>query len=424
MSKALLKRFLDRGVRKGVLEITFADGSTRRMGSPAPGFPEVAVRFTSAAAQRKIVFDPRIGAGEAFMDGGLVMERGDIMQLVALLRANRPWDRGGSFGEGSRFKRLRSRAATLLDGLNKAARARANISHHYDIGNDLYTLFLDRDHMQYSCAYWPREDMTLEEAQEAKLAHIAAKLALAPGQRVLDIGCGWGGMAIYIARKVGTEVLGITLSEEQLALARQRAEAAGVADRVRFELIDYRDLAARGEKFDRIVSVGMFEHVGQAQFNRFFQDAARMLADEGVMLLHTIGRMGGPGSTDAFTRKYIFPGGYIPSLSETVAASERSRLIAADVENLRLHYAMTLREWYKRCVAHKDEIVSLYGERFYRMWIFYLAGATAAFESGSMCNYQIQYSRSRRALPLTRDYMAEQEADLLNEDQHHRAIAK
>lgn len=424
MSKALLKRFLDRGVRKGVLEITFADGSTRRMGSPAPGFPEVAVRFTSAAAQRKIVFDPRIGAGEAFMDGGLVMERGDIMQLVALLRANRPWDRGGSFGEGSRFKRLRSRAATLLDGLNKAARARANISHHYDIGNDLYTLFLDRDHMQYSCAYWPREDMTLEEAQEAKLAHIAAKLALAPGQRVLDIGCGWGGMAIYIARKVGTEVLGITLSEEQLALARQRAEAAGVADRVRFELIDYRDLAARGEKFDRIVSVGMFEHVGQAQFNRFFQDAARMLADEGVMLLHTIGRMGGPGSTDAFTRKYIFPGGYIPALSETVAASERSRLIAADVENLRLHYAMTLREWYKRCVAHKDEIVSLYGERFYRMWIFYLAGATAAFESGSMCNYQIQYSRSRRALPLTRDYMAEQEADLLNEDQHHRAIAK
>lgn len=423
MSKMMLQRFLGKVVRKGVLEVKFADGTTSRMGSPAPGYPEVAVRFTSAAAQRKVVLDPRLGAGEAFMDGALVIERGDIMELIALLRSNRPWDRGGKISEGSWVTRLFDRTATVLDGINKAARAKANVSHHYDIGNDLYQLFLDRDHMQYSCAYWPREDMTLEEAQEAKLAHIAAKLALAPGQRVLDIGCGWGGMAIFIARRVGAEVLGITLSEEQLALARRRAEAAGVSDRVRFELIDYRDLAARGEKFDRIVSVGMFEHVGQAQFNRFFHDAANMLVEEGVMLLHTIGRMGRPGSTDAFTRKYIFPGGYIPALSETVAASERSRLIAADVENLRLHYARTLREWYKRCVARKDEIVSLYDERFYRMWIFYLSGATAAFESGGMCNYQIQYIRNRHALPVTRDYMAEREVEL-QPSLPHPAIAK
>lgn len=423
MSKMMLQRFLGKVVRKGVLEVKFADGTTSRMGSPAPGYPEVAVRFTSAAAQRKVVLDPRLGAGEAFMDGALVIERGDIMELIALLRSNRPWDRGGKISEGSWVTRLFDRTATVLDGINKAARAKANVSHHYDIGNDLYQLFLDRDHMQYSCAYWPREDMTLEEAQEAKLAHIAAKLALAPGQRVLDIGCGWGGMAIFIARRVGAEVLGITLSEEQLALARRRAEAAGVSDRVRFELIDYRDLAARGEKFDRIVSVGMFEHVGQAQFNRFFHDAANMLVEEGVMLLHTIGRMGRPGSTDAFTRKYIFPGGYIPALSETVAASERSRLIAADVENLRLHYARTLREWYKRCVAKKDEIVSLYDERFYRMWIFYLSGATAAFESGGMCNYQIQYIRNRHALPVTRDYMAEREVEL-QPSLPHPAIAK
>lgn len=423
MSKKLLEKFLGKVMRKGVLEVTFADGSKSLMGSPAPGFGDVAVRFASAAAQRKVIFDPRLGAAEAFMDGSLVIERGDIMQLVTLLRSNRPWDQGGKFGDGSWLKRAHARAATVVDGINKATRAKANIARHYDIGNDLYTLFLDRDHMQYSCAYWPRDDITLEQAQEAKLAHIAAKLALAPGQRVLDIGCGWGGMAIYIARKTGAEVLGITLSEEQLSLARERAEAAGVADRVRFELVDYRDLAARGEKFDRIVSVGMFEHVGQAQFNRFFRDCARMLVDEGVMLLHTIGRMGSPGSTDAFTRKYIFPGGYIPALSETIAASERSRLIAADVENLRLHYAKTLREWYKRCDAHKDEIVSLYGERFYRMWTFYLAGATAAFESGGMCNYQIQYIRTRRALPLTRGYMAERETELLASQPNH-AIAK
>jgi cyclopropane-fatty-acyl-phospholipid synthase len=413
MSKKLLEKFLGKIMQQGVLEVIYADGSTKRLGTPAPGFPEVAVRFTSAEAQRKVIFDLRLGAAEAFMDGGLLVERGDIMQLVQLLRANRPWDHGGSFGEGSTLKRLGTRAATIMDGINRAARAKANVAHHYDIGNDLYTLFLDQDHMQYSCAYWPRQDMTLEQAQEAKLAHIAAKLALAPGQRVLDIGCGWGGMAIYIARHAQANVLGITLSEEQLALARQRAEAAGVADLVRFELVDYRDLATRGETFDRIVSVGMFEHVGQAQFNRFFQDVARLLEHDGVMLLHTIGRMGSPGSTDAFTRKYIFPGGYIPALSETVAASERSRLIAADVENLRLHYARTLREWYKRCLAHKDEILALYGERFYRMWIFYLSGATAAFESGSMCNYQIQYLRNRHALPVTRDYMARREADLL-----------
>lgn len=424
MSKTLLNRFLSRAIRQGVLEVTFADGNTSRMGTPEPGFPEVAVRFTSAEAQRKVVFDPRLGAGEAFMDGQLVIERGDIMDLISLLRSNRPWDGGGKLSDGAWLTRLLKRTVTIVDGINKAARAKANVAHHYDIGNDLYTLFLDREHMQYSCAYWPRDEMTLEEAQEAKLAHIAAKLALAPGQRVLDIGCGWGGMAIYIARNVGAEVLGITLSKEQLALARQRAEAAGVADRVRFELVDYRDLAARGEKFDRIVSVGMFEHVGQAQFNRFFRDAARMLAHEGVMLLHTIGRMGSPGATDAFTRKYIFPGGYIPALSETVAASERSRLIAADVENLRLHYAKTLREWYKRCVAQRDEIIALYGERFYRMWTFYLAGATAAFESGGMCNYQIQYIRNRRALPLTRGYMAERETELLAAEQPHRAIAK
>jgi cyclopropane-fatty-acyl-phospholipid synthase len=230
---------------------------------------------------------------------------------------------------------------------------------------------------------------------------------------VLDIGCGWGGMAIFLAQRAGVEVLGITLSEEQLALARERAEAAGVADRVRFELIDYRVLAERGERFDRIVSVGMFEHVGQPQFETFFRACTRLLADDGAMLLHTIGRMGTPGRTDAFTDKWIFPGGYIPALSETVAASEKVRLIATDVETLRLHYARTLREWYARVVEHREAIVALHDERFYRLWTFYLAGATASFESGGMCNYQIQYARDRHALPLTRSYIEQAERALL-----------
>lgn len=410
---AILDRFLERGVKRGVLDVTRPDGSTRRFGTPAPGFPEVAIRFTDRSAERRILRDPRLGAAEAFMDGLLVIERGDVMQLVELLRANKKWDRGDELGDPSMLKKATARLVTLLDGVNKAAKAKANIAHHYDVGNDLYGLFLDTEHMQYSCAYWPSDDLTLEQAQTAKLAHIAAKLAIVPGARVLDIGCGWGGMAIYLARHFDVTVKGITLSEEQLALARVRAEQAGVADRIDFELVDYRDLASRGATFDRIVSVGMFEHVGQAQFARFFRDCARMLQHDGVMLLHTIGRMGGPGSTDAFTRRYIFPGGYIPALSETLEASEPVRLIATDIETLRLHYAKTLREWYKRCVANEAAIVKLYDARFYRMWIFYLAGATAAFESGGMCNYQIQYARSRHALPLTRDYLAESERALL-----------
>ena len=409
---ALLDKFLERGVRKGTLEVHRPDGSSKRFGTPSPGYPDVSIRLRDKSAERRILTDPRIGAAEAFMDNQLALEQGDIMQLVQLLRANAPWDRGGEVKEKSAFKTATGKLVTLVDGINRAASAKKNIAHHYDIGNALYKLFLDTNHMQYSCAYWPEDGMTLEQAQTAKLAHIAAKLAMEPGQRVLDIGCGWGGMAIYLAQNYDIKVLGITLSEEQLALARERTKEAGVGDRVSYELVDYRELPKRGEKFDRIVSVGMFEHVGQAQFNQFFKSTAELLTDEGVMLLHTIGRMGGPGTTDAFTRKYIFPGGYIPALSETVASSEKFRMIATDVENLRLHYAFTLREWYKRCVENKDAIIALMDERFYRMWIFYLAGATAAFESGSMCNYQIQYTRLRRTLPLTRDYMTAAETAL------------
>ena len=415
MSSGLLSRFLRQVIQRGTLEVTYASGEKDAFGQPAAGFPDVAIRFTDSKVPRDLLLDPRLGAGEAYMDGRIAIERGGIMELIQLVRMNRPWERGGRLAPLSLRRQIINRIRFLARSINRPGSARRNISHHYDIGNDLYRLMLDEEHLQYSCAYWPREDMSLGEAQEAKLAHIAAKLALTPGQTVLDIGCGWGGMAIYLAQHAEVSVHGITLSDQQLALARERAAAAGVADRVSFELVDYRELARRGTRYDRIVSVGMFEHVGVPQFDDFFRTCASLLSDDGVMLLHFIGRLGSPGTTDAFTDKYIFPGGYIPALSETVAASEKVRLIATDIETLRLHYAQTLREWYARCMANREAIVALHDDRFFRMWTFYLAGATASFESGGMGNYQIQYARSRNALPLTRGYIEDAERQLLSD---------
>jgi len=409
----LFDRLITRLVKRGTLQITYASGKVATYGQPTDGYPDVALRFTDDKVGRDIVLDPRLGAGEAYMNGRIVMERGGIMELVELVQANNRWEKRGKLMAPSLRRKITGHLAFMARSFNKPGSSKRNVAHHYDIGNDLYKLMLDADHMQYSCAYWPREGMTLEQAQEAKLAHIAAKLAIRPGQSVLDIGCGWGGMAIYLAQKYDVKVHGITLSEEQIALAKQRAAAAGVGDRATFELVDYRKLDGRGVAYDRIVSVGMFEHVGTPQYETFFRTCANLLAEDGVMLLHTIGRMGGPGMTDAFTDKYVFPGGYIPALSEIVARSEKMRLIAADVESLRLHYAKTLREWYRRCLEHKDEMVALMDERFFRMWTFYLSGSTAAFESGGMCNYQVQYARNRHALPLTRGYIEAEERRLL-----------
>jgi cyclopropane-fatty-acyl-phospholipid synthase len=412
MRARLFEKVLASMVKRGKLEVAYADGRQTSFGAPEPGFPEVAIRLLDDKVPRDILLDPRLGAAESFMDGRLVLERGGIMELIQLMRANQPWDRGGDLHKASLPRRIGNQISFAVESVNQAASARRNVAHHYDIGNEFYRLMLDEEHMQYSCAYWPEDALSLGQAQEAKLAHIAAKLALEPGNRVLDIGCGWGGMAIFLARHFDVSVHGITLSQEQLALAEHRAVAAGVAGRLKFELIDYRDLSARDEAYDRIVSVGMFEHVGRPQFETFFRACANLLTDQGVMLLHTIGRMGKPGKTDAFTSKYIFPGGYIPALSETLAASEKVRLIATDIETWRLHYAKTLRQWYDRCMKHREEIVAMFDERFFRMWTFYLAGATAAFESGGMCNYQIQFARNRHALPLTRDYIAQAERTL------------
>jgi cyclopropane-fatty-acyl-phospholipid synthase len=411
MFERLLDSALSKAIKKGVLEIVHADGREVRMGTPEPGYAEVRIRLTDKQVAREIIADQSLGAGEAFMNGRLIIEKGDVMGLATLIGANNPFE-GRRKGRASVLKRSRNAITARLREANQMAKARKNISHHYDIGNDLYKLMLDPSHMQYSCAYWPRDDMTLDEAQDAKLAHIAAKMNIKPGHRVLDIGCGWGGMAIYLATHFDCRVTGITLSTEQLALARERAEAAGVAGRVDFELVDYRKLAASGAQYDRIVSVGMFEHVGRPQFDVFFEAVSNLLADDGVMLLHTIGRMGQPSKTDKFTDQYIFPGGYIPAMSEMIASSEKFRLIPSDLETLRLHYAKTLRVWYDNCQANRAAIEAMYDERFFRLWTFYLAGSTQAFESGGMCNYQVQYIRDRRTLPITRDYIAEEEKAL------------
>lgn len=403
---SLIDRFLARIIRQGTLELTDHQGRSRSFGTATPGFPDVAIRLADKDVASFIAFHPRLGAGEAYMDGRLIIERGDIMQLIQLVRANAPWDKGGDLKPRGPLRKLVKAIGGRIDQINPAGRSQRNVAHHYDLDDRLYDLFLDAD-KQYSCAYFTDPAKSLEQAQDDKKAHIAAKLALRPGLKVLDIGCGWGGMALYLNRVADVDVLGITLSQEQLKVARRRAEEAGVADRVKFELIDYRALTG---SFDRIVSVGMFEHVGVPQYETFFRQCRKLLAHDGVMLLHTIGRMGVPGATDAFTTKYIFPGGYIPALSEIVRASEPSRLIATDVETLRLHYAHTLRLWYQRTVERQAEIEALYDARFFRMWTFYLAGATAAFEHGGMCNYQVQFARSRHALPITRDYMAEAEA--------------
>jgi cyclopropane-fatty-acyl-phospholipid synthase len=408
----LFELVIKRLVTRGRLTVHYANGKTVTVGQPDPQFPDLALRFKDGRVPFDIVKDPRLGMAEAWIDGRVGIEGGGIMEFLSMIRANNPWEQGKSIEGKSLIKRGVGGLRQKLWRANHKARSKANVAHHYDLSGELYALFLDRDR-QYSCAYYPDADneagIGLEQAQEDKKAHIAAKLHLKPGMRVLDIGCGWGGMALYLHRACGVDVTGITLSEEQLKVARQRAIDAGVADHVRFELIDYRDMEG---PFDRIVSVGMFEHVGTAHYRTFYDKCRSLLTDDGVMLIHTIGRMGGPGVTDAFTQKYIFPGGYIPALSEMVAGSEGTRLMVTDVEVLRIHYGLTIREWYKRTMAHKADIVALYDERFFRLWTFYLAGAATVFEHGGMVNFQIQYARDRRALPITRDYMQEAEAAL------------
>ncbi len=412
---ALIEKLLAGRIQHGSLTIIRSVFDKSTIGTPKDGWPDITLRILNPSAERRILMNPALGIAECYMDGLVSIDDDDIMGLLLLVQRNNPWEGGAEVNNLGPLKNFFGMLMRPIKQLNSRAGSRKNVAHHYDLSNDFYRLWLDDD-MQYSCAYWPDDVTNLDDAQTAKKAHIAAKLMLKPGQRVLDIGCGWGGTALYLNRVADVDVLGITLSIEQLELAQKRAADAGVSDRVKFELIDYRDLAKReGQSFDRIVSIGMFEHVGVPNFGTYFRSCAHLLRDDGVMLLHTIGRMGSPGSTDAFTRKYIFPGGYIPALSETVAASEKVKLIAADIEMLRVHYGKTIEIWYENVRSNRDKIIAQYDDRFYRLWLFYLAGAAGSFLSGGMCNYQIQFIKQRDSLPLTRDYIHKAELNLLKE---------
>jgi cyclopropane-fatty-acyl-phospholipid synthase len=368
---------------------TYGDGS----------WPDVAVRIAKGWSTR-IALNPDMALGEAYMEGGLVMEKGSLWDLCELI--------GRNFVDGpppGPFKRAFNRARRTLQQWNDRRAARRNVAHHYDLSADLYRRFLDRD-MQYSCAYFARPDMTLEEAQLAKKVHIASKLLIEPGMKVLDIGCGWGGMGLELAGRYGADVTGVTLSQEQLAIANERAKAANLAHRARFSLTDYRDVEG---PFDRIVSVGMFEHVGAPNYRTYFRQVARLLNDDGVALIHSIGRRTAPGVTQPWIAKYIFPGGYIPALSEMTAAIEEAGLWITDIEIKRLHYAHTLKAWRERFVAQWDEVAALYDQRFCRMWEVYLVLSELSFRYGANMIVQVQLTKRVGATPIIRDYMVDGE---------------
>jgi cyclopropane-fatty-acyl-phospholipid synthase len=398
MWSALLDRMLRHLIAEGRLELTHAEGTVRSYG-PGDG-PPIRARVIGEDTARHLALHPTLALGEAYMDGRLTVEGDDIAGLIALAVANR--------GEGPVAWWLAptltlARWFRALTQVNPAKRAERNVSHHYDLTPELYALFLDDDR-QYSCAYFQRPDDTLERAQAQKKAHIARKLCLKPGMRVLDIGCGWGGMALTLARDHGARVLGVTLSDEQLRVATERAREAGLEDRVEFRHIDYRSIEGQ---FDRIVSVGMFEHVGLPHYQAYFDRVAKLLAPDGVALIHFIGNSGPPAATGPWIRKYIFPGGYIPAMSECLRPIETSGLWVDDVEVLRLHYAETLLHWRQRFEANLDRVRALYDDRFCRMWRYYLAGSEMTFRHGLQAVFQFQLSHTRDAVPLTRDYLYE-----------------
>ena len=393
---AILRRF----ITEGRLSVRYPDGSLVTYAGTEG--PEAGVEIRTEVAMRRMVTDPALAIGECYMDGTVSPLGGTIYDVLDVLCHNVKI--GGSHPGLELHDKLRT-AIRRWSQFNPAKRSRRNVAHHYDLGDDLYALFLDAD-WQYSCAYFPTGAESLEDAQRAKKRHIAAKLMLdQPGLSVLDIGCGWGGMALTLARDYGAQVLGVTLSTEQLARARQRADEAGLSDRVRFELLDYRD-PTLVERFDRVVSVGMFEHVGINHYDAFFKAVHRLLAPGGVALVHAIGRSDGSGTTNPWINRYIFPGGYSPALSEVFPAVERSGLIATDVEILRLHYADTLRHWRRRFAARRVEAAALYDERFCRMFEFYLAGSELAFRRMGHMVWQLQVSCDLRTVPVTRDYIA------------------
>jgi cyclopropane-fatty-acyl-phospholipid synthase len=403
----MLRKMIRNAIARGRLDVEFPAGKQKSFG-PGGG-ATAAIRITDTATMMRIAANPSLGFGEAYMGGHVEVCEGTIRDVLDVLTSNmETLDATPLF----RFRNAIARYTRRLRQFNTLRRARRNAAHHYDLKEELYHLFLDKD-MQYSCAYFASPDDDLEAAQKRKKQHIAAKLLLEPGQSILDIGSGWGGLAIELANLVGAHVTGITLSSEQLRVAQESAHRRGVADRVSFDLTDYREVSG---SFDRIVSVGMFEHVGASHHRRFFRQIKKLLRSDGIALIHTIGRRGSPGGTDPWIEKYIFPGGYVPSLSEVLAAVEPAGLWVTDVEILRMHYAETLKHWFFQFQSNRCAAIALYDERFCRMWEFYLAACEMAFRNGELTVFQLQLSPDRAAVPIIRNYMLDDERRFASRD--------
>jgi cyclopropane-fatty-acyl-phospholipid synthase len=408
----LLRSLLTTFVRRGSISFTTASGTKFTCGDGS-GDP-VRVRFVTAEAERKIMLHPELALGEAYMDGTFVVENGTIADALAVLM-----DQPVALPRWAKVRWWARYLARRLIQFNPRGRSRNNVAHHYDLDGRLYSLFLDAD-KQYSCAYFETPGINLDDAQLAKKRHLAAKLLVGRGHRVLDIGSGWGGLGLYLAEMIGADVTGITLSTEQLQVSNGRAAEKNLTS-ARFLLQDYRDIEG---PFDRIVSVGMFEHVGVDFYDTFFKRCAQLLTDDGIMMLHSIGRSEGPDVTNPWIAKYIFPGGYIPALSEVLPCIERAGLLVCDIEILRLHYAETLKAWRERFMARRADAVQLYDERFARMWEFYLAASEMSFRKQNMMNFQIQLTKRQGVVPMTRDYITHEEAKLRGLEQGSRPRLK
>jgi len=397
----LLTTVLNRLIIKGNLCITDSKGSTYHYGDGS-GTP-VHLKINNRKWERDIAINPALKLGEGYIEGSFDFIKGDMAKMLEIIFKSNGANTEKIFWiQILNFMRKITKRLSQMNNLDRSA---DNVRHHYDLSGKLYDLFLDHDR-QYSCAYFETPSKSLEEAQLAKKRHLAAKLCIKEGQKLLDIGCGWGGLGLYMAHFLKTDVTGVTLSHEQHAIANQRAAEAGLKDRCCFLLQDYRTL---NEQFDRIVSVGMFEHIGVGHYKEYFAQIKKLLKPDGIFVLHSIGRSDTPGSTNPFIRKYIFPGGYIPALSEVIPVIEKSGLIITDIEILRLHYAETLKAWREAFMAKRDEAKALYDERFCRMWEFYLASSESAFRWQNMMVFQIQLAHKQDAVPLTRDYITRTE---------------
>jgi cyclopropane-fatty-acyl-phospholipid synthase len=402
----LLRYFLTQFIRRGSMTFTTASGARFTCGDGTGD--SVSARFVTTEAERRILLDPELALGEIYMEGNFVVEQGSIADALAIL-LDQPEILPG-WAKLQWWLRYLVRHAQQF---NSPDRSKDNVARHYDLDGRLYSLFLDAD-LQYSCAYYETPDSSLEDAQLAKKRHVAAKLLVQPGHRVLDIGSGWGGLSLYLAELTGADVTGVTLSKEQLQVSNARAAEKNLAGKnlagsAKFLLEDYREVPG---PFDRIVSVGMFEHVGVDFYETYFRRCAELLADDGVMVLHSTGRSDPPDVTNPWIAKYIFPGGYIPALSEVIPVIERVGLLVCDVEILRLHYAETLKAWRERFMARRADAVRLYDERFARMWEFYLAASEMSFRKQNLMNLQIQITKRQGVVPMTRDYVTREEAKL------------